>query len=102
MPKSSLRAIALIENRALNEQAPDSSLPGRQYFSACVELAANSAEFFKQFGHGKLQALWMVYQKAGDLWVLPLSFNQREDSGGAQGRQLIDTSGDTCLGLYEP
>jgi hypothetical protein len=35
----------LIENRALNEQAADQSLSGRQYFIAFVEFAANSAEF---------------------------------------------------------
>jgi hypothetical protein len=50
----------LIGNRALNEQATDPSSPGRQCFSACVESAANSAEFSKQVGHGKLQTLWMV------------------------------------------
>jgi hypothetical protein len=73
--RHSLRAIALIENRALNEQATDPSLLGRQYFSACVVSAANSAEFSKQLGHGKLQTLWMVCPKAG---VFPfLSINGR-------------------------
>jgi hypothetical protein len=83
--RHSLRAIALIENRALNEQATDP----RQYFSASVELAINSAEFSKQLGHDELKALWMVCQKAGDLWVLPLSFDQREVGWSALEEHMV-------------
>jgi hypothetical protein len=40
--------------------------------SARVESAANSAEFSKQVGHGKLQTLWMV-------WVLPQRWSALEE-----------------------